>query len=130
MINVFYWQKGESIKSSPRWALCKLWVCFFGWELEGIGAVTQEILHLTSTTSTTSKLSSKARLPYPCITAYAMTPSLKAVYIHAHVKLENQTSRKEQGSNLLKNAFSLKDLFVRSSSNKCLWIYLCLLFPS
>ena len=33
----------------------------------------QEILHLLSTTSPTSKLYSKARLPYACITGYATT---------------------------------------------------------
>ena len=33
----------------------------------------QEILHLPSTTSPTSELTSKARLPYACITGYATT---------------------------------------------------------
>ena len=31
-------QVGEITKSSPRRTLCKLWVCFFCWELEGTGA--------------------------------------------------------------------------------------------
>ena len=35
---------------------------------------TLEILHLPSTASPTSELSLKARLPYPSITGYAMTP--------------------------------------------------------
>ena len=35
---------------------------------------TQEILHLPGTSSPTSELSSKARLPYTCITGYTTTP--------------------------------------------------------
>ena len=31
-------QVGEIAKSSPSRTRCKLWVCFFGWELEGTGA--------------------------------------------------------------------------------------------
>ena len=69
-------QVGEITKSSLGRTHCKMWVCFFDWELEGTGAdAIKYLLHLSSTASPTSELSSKARLPYACcITGYTTTP--------------------------------------------------------
>ena len=61
-------QVGEITESSPRRTHCKIWVCLFDCE---------EIIHLPSTASPTSGLSSKARLPCACITGYATTPPYK-----------------------------------------------------
>ena len=52
---------------------CKLWVCFFDWELEGTGVVNTASAHYHFTNS---ELSSKARLAYACITGYTTTPTL------------------------------------------------------
>ena len=68
-----HFQGGKITKSSPRRTLCKLWVCFFDRELEGTGADAGNTTS-ASTASPTSKSSSKARLPYACITEYATTP--------------------------------------------------------
>ena len=49
----------------------EMWVCFFGWELEGTGAYMQEIQHLPSTASPTSELSLHYRVHCdPTISAY------------------------------------------------------------
>ena len=53
--------------SSPGGKHCKLRVCRFGWELKGTSANADKILHLPSTASSTSELSSKTRLPYACV---------------------------------------------------------------
>ena len=49
----FTWA-GEIAKSFPRRTHCKLWVFFFGSELEGTAMQTQDILNLSSTTLLTS----------------------------------------------------------------------------
>ena len=70
---------GEIPKSSPRRTHCQLWVCFFGWELKGTG--TDEGNTTYSTTSPTSELFSKVRLPYACIIGFTMTPPLMCCFV-------------------------------------------------
>ena len=38
-------QVGEIPKSFPTSPYCKLWLCFFGWDLQSTSVQTQEILH-------------------------------------------------------------------------------------
>ena len=63
-------EKGKITKSSTRRTHCKLWVCFFGLE----ALMQAQEIHLPSTASPTSELSSKAVLPYAFITGYATIP--------------------------------------------------------
>ena len=62
---------------------------------------TQEILHLSSTASPTSELSSKARLPYARITGYATTPphSLHALQL-AGADASRRTSSEKSTRNV------------------------------
>ena len=55
----------------------------------------QVILHLPGTASPTSELSSKARLPYACITGYATTPPQKLVVVRSGKTLMNEVYVKE-----------------------------------
>ena len=67
--------------STPRKTHCKLWVCLFGWELEGTGADAGNMTIAQRTVSPTSELSSKARLPCACITGYATMPTNTAHFV-------------------------------------------------
>ena len=60
-------QIGEITKSSPRRTHCELWVCFFGWEVEGTDADT--VIYFNNL-----QIILKTRLPYACPTGYATIP--------------------------------------------------------
>ena len=94
-------------KSSPRRTHCKLWVCFFAWDLEGTGAdieilymspvdlkialtctvvfyrqikvtTNKQTKYMPNNASSTSELWPKSRVPYNCITGYdTATPTLR-----------------------------------------------------
>ena len=67
---------GEIVKSSPRGIHYDPWVCSFSFGAGTAGCECKTILMLTCTASPTFELTSKARLPYACVTGYDMTPPL------------------------------------------------------
>ena len=67
-------QTGEITKYFPRKTHCKLWLGFFGWELEGTGADAGDATSAQPRFTPTSELSIQPKLTYTCITGHATTP--------------------------------------------------------
>ena len=63
----------------------------------------QEILHLSSTASPTSELSSKARLPYACLTWYTITSPSIGLRGHGTCGLNNRWHHLQMMSNRVGN---------------------------